>query len=357
MRNSILPLLLSATACAGVDYKFDPSPAPPWTEQPPANAAAAKIESVGRSPVTPHVQRDLDLATRDAGKQVALLFESKVKSASTDWTLSLSGGEGTKEISVVGSDIVVKTDVKVEGSSVKGSYRDEGTKTQYVLMAVDRGAWSALVGKRVDDHFAKIERELTGANTQTAEGRALAALAQLSNGYVLAAQAQPDVIVLSLLQTNSDVRSKHSDAKQRLDTASVALRKDYCFTLAVDGDARAAAELKRNLEQFVGGYGFSLSAGCAKAIELRATVGQRFVREEKVANRVERIHEASGKLEVFQPGKQAFTKLNVSLPPNAHTERATDEAQATTKALDLAAASLARKFRSAFRKQFGMAGE
>ena len=103
---------------------------------------------VGVAPVTSHVQRDVELATRDAKARVAQMFASQVVSRTTDWAVSTGGSsEGDRQITQ--QNIEVRTNVKVEDVTVAGTYRDKATKTQYVRIIVDRVAWTRRLEKRL----------------------------------------------------------------------------------------------------------------------------------------------------------------------------------------------------------------
>lgn len=341
-------LMLLATACSGPDYKFDPSPTPEWTGQPPAAMGAARLQAVGRAPATLQLQRDLELATRDAREQVALLFESKVKAETSDWTLEVSTGKGSRSISSVSRDVRVATNVKVEATKVGATYRDSDTRTQYVRLEVDRPRWAGQVRTRTDEAFAKIGTALKTAGAELSKGKPFAAFKKTNEGYKVAAMVEPDTIVLSLLDADSKAQPTLRRNKALLDRLSRRLRDESCFTIVVEGPA--ATEVKGRIETFLAEYGFSTSnPSCKHRVTVQANVGVRPDRTEKVANRTEHIYGATGKLAMVEAGAPA---IDVRLSKGAHEARGASAEEAKKKAIDLAAKTLVRKFRSAFRQAF-----
>jgi hypothetical protein len=88
----ILLLAVALSACGGPALQYDKPPAPGWINQPPTGIDSATLTGVGGSPATIEIARDSDMATRTAKSRVAQLFESKINSRLSDWTLALTGG-------------------------------------------------------------------------------------------------------------------------------------------------------------------------------------------------------------------------------------------------------------------------
>ncbi|MBI2377840.1 MAG: hypothetical protein HYV07_27810 [Deltaproteobacteria bacterium] len=350
---SILTLVAFGSGCAGSRYRFDPAPAPDWLQR-PAAVEGDRVVAIGGSPTTVEVARDLDLATRDAARQIGLMFEAKVKSSATDWSASIQSGLGAKEVSVLDSSIRVETNVKVEGARVERSFRDETSRTHYVEVSVDASDWSKRLRSRISANDEELRSRLAEVARKIDSGSPLRAQAALFSAVRLAAELEPDVVVLSLLDPNGNGTNTLQRSKDELAKLQQRLRNDFCVTFRSDAVA-ASADLERDLARFFGEMGYEAKGGgcAAGTIEIRARLVGRRLREEPVAERVELVYEAAGDLEVLEPGQRSVPELRVELPSGSHLVRDTDAGVASKKALELAASTIAGQLRSRLRALLG----
>lgn len=338
--------------CGGPNFQFDPAPAPAWISAEPSDVNARSIEAVGIAPVTTTVQRDIELATRDAKNRVAQIFESQVAARASDWTLAVSGGAADSERTVASSSVEVRSNVNVEDVTVAAAYRDEATQSQYVRIAVDRAAWTRRLTQRLADRLEQIDRQATAARDALAARKPLAAFSELLAAYALGQQVEPDIVVIDLLDTRAGVRKRLLDLKRELDATGKRLRADFKFAVKIrGGDAQSKTKLTGNLRDFLAGYGFAIGSG-RDTVTLEIELGQRFVASEQVAARTEQVHAATGSLTALDADGSEIAELGFALAADRYTERDTDKAAAQKKALLLAADTVASKFRSGFRRLF-----
>jgi len=343
-----------AVACAGPNYYFDDGPSPDWTRETTSRISSKAIRMVGTSPVTSQTQRDQDLAVRDAKAKIGQLFVSQVKARSTDWTLALQGGEKDSERLVLNQQVEVRTNVKVEGVKVASSFRDEATRTQFVVVTVDRRAWSKKIKKRVLQRMSEVNSAIDAAQGKVSERRAMSAYQNLLRGSLLVQEVEQDLIVVDLLDPQLGLGKQMSELIQKIAGVNRALSENFSFVLSLKAPNSTLIEtVQTNIEEFLNGYGFSLSkAATANTVQITAEIGQKHVKKERVGNRTEFIHAATGLLRVTEPDGSEVRSLSLSLNPRSHTERDTKRKMAAEKALQLAADTITSKFRSQFRQAF-----
>lgn len=355
-RYPLLAILVALLipACAGPNYYFDKGPSPEWTRDSTSTIGQKGIRMIGTAPVTSQTQRDLDFAVRDAKARIGQLFISEVKSRTTDWSLSLQGGNRDGERQVLNQNIEVRTQMKVEDVKVEISYRDKETRTQYVAVTVNRKAWSSKIQKRITSKLGDLAEALSSAKVHRDKRQGLAAYTKLQEGYAMGASIQSDIIVIDLLEPKLGLGGKLATLKNELDNVNRSLRESFSFQLKIKSRAPAiGADFNAKLEEFLNGYGFSLGAQkTPNVILITAEIQQKFVTKENVGNRVEFVHAAQGKLRVTDADGSEVRSLSISLPKSSYTERGPNRKAAARKALELAGDSLSSKFRSQFRKTF-----
>jgi hypothetical protein len=344
---SIVTLFLGA--CGGPTVHFDPKPAPGWINARGSGVGGGSISAVGAAPATLEPQRDADLATRDGKSRIAQLFDSEVKSRSTDWTLASTRGEKT----VTAQSVEVRSNVRVDEVTVDSSYRDEATRTHYVQVSVDRGAWSKRVQKRLEDGLTEVNGHVDAAGKALAAGRVTTALKETLAGYQKGQALEPDFVVADLIATDLRARERLATAKKGLDEAARKIRAEHPVALDVTGPADAKARFVADVTKFLGSYGFTVAEKpAAGALRLKATLGERFARAETVAGRSEKLHAAQGKVQLLDADGAPVAGLDVDLGPDRYTERDVDDGKAKEKALMLAADTASSLFRSAFRRAY-----
>lgn len=341
------------SGCGGPPLQYDKSPAPGWINLPPTGIGAATLTAVGGAPATIEVARDSDLATRNAKSRVAQLFESKINSRLSDWTLAMTGGAADVNLDGATHSIEVRSSLTVESAGVQSEYRDEATRTHYVCIVVDRVAWARRLHGRIADGFKKFEENLTAARQASESRRPLAALKALLEASRAGRKIEPDVTAIDLLDNQSGIRAKLDKLRGIMDQLSRNLRSEYKFALSIKSpDPQNARQLQGNLEQFLGNWGFSVGKADPNTIKLDIVVGQHKLDPEQVAGRTEYINAATGSLNARDADGSDVPELTVQFKSNRYQERDTDPQKAATKALSLAADTLSSKFRSAFRNAY-----
>jgi hypothetical protein len=338
--------------CGGPSYRFDPAPAPAWITDEPSGASARSIEAVGMAPVTTAVQRDVELATRDAKNRVAQMFESQVAARASDWSLAVSGGAADADRTVASSSVEVRSNVNVEDVTIDATYRDEETRSQYVKITVDRPAWTRRLRQRLADGLDQVETKTAAAQAALSTRKPLAAYREMLAANALGQKIEPDIVVIDLLDARAGVRKKLVALKGEIDDIGKRLRADVAFAIDIrGGNARTNAKLTGNLRDFLGGYGFAVGGG-GDTVTLEVELGQRFVSSEQVATRTEYVHAATGSLRAIDADGSEIAELGFTLTGDRYTERDVARAAARQKALQLAADTVASRFRSAFRSLF-----
>ncbi len=360
MKGLFYPFILCGSlvgGCAGPQMHFDPAPAPAWISKETSQAGAAQLAAVGSAPATTHVQRDADLAVRDAKNQIAQMFESQVVARSSDWSLASLGGAEDGVRTVAAQSVEVRTRVQVEDVTVQASYRDEATRTHYARVVVDRKAWLQRLRSRLEDGLAQLQAQSQQAESALAEGKALSALEALIQGAEKGRTLEPDVVVGDLLDAKLGARAKLQEAKASLASLGRRLRQDYPFAVDVDGPQAAREKLLADLRSFLAGYGFAVAEGRpqAKAIRVQVKLGERALRNEQVGSRTEHVHAALGSLVVHDASGAEVARLAIELGNDQHTESDVDNDVAAKKAISLATDTVAARFRSAFREAYPLA--
>jgi hypothetical protein len=284
---------------------------------------------------------------------VAQLFESKINSRLSDWTLALTGGVADINLDGATRSIEVRSTLTVEGATVQSEYRDEPTRTHYVRIIVDRVLWAQRIHGRIADGFKKFEENLAAAQKATAAKKSLSALKSLLEASKEGSKIEPDVTAIDLLDNKAGIRDKLDKLRAEMDKLSRALRTDYKFALSIKSpDPKAAKQLQGNLEQFLATWGFSTAKPGPNAIKLDVVIAQHKLDPEQVAGRTEYVHAGTGTLKATDADGTEVPELTVKFESDRYKERDTDRKKAVSKALSLAADTLSSKFRSAFRNAY-----
>ena len=351
--TTLTTITLASIACGGPNFQFDPAPAPGWTAELNTDVKASSIQALGQAPATIQPQRDVELALRDAKARIAQVFESQVKSRSSDWSMALAGGERESERAVTQQNVEVRSNVTVEDVEVTETYRDEATKTQYVKVTVDRRAWTAKLQGRLKEGLAQMKAKLDGAETSIGSRKPLTAYGELVAAYELGRKIEPDIVVIDLLSSELGMRAELTQMHNHLGNLNKVLRNDFQFSINVKcTDGTVASQLASNIEAFLNGHGFRVIKKGGKPILVKVTVEQRFVDKEQVADRTEYVHAGGGELRVFEPDGTEMASLAVILSADRYQERDADKKKAKKKALSLAGDTIAAKLKSAFRTAY-----
>jgi len=345
-------LFLVAAGCSGPNYYLNEGENPGWLRHTTATIGGAKIEMVGTAPITTQVKNDYDLAVREAKNQIAQLFMSQVISRTNDWSLVLGKEQGGQDRQVLQQNIEVRTNVRVDDVKVLQKWRDEETHTQYVLVRVNRGAWAQKINKRTEATFSQLEKEFELAKQTMNANRPLQGYKSLLKAYEYGRILEPDIVVLELLDPRKGAKTKLNAIHQTLRELGKTLRDEVGFSIQIRcPDSSVAQDTQANLESFINQYGFT-SATRPRMIRIEAEIGQRFVKKEKVANRVELVHAAQGKLRVLEADGSEVQALSFVLSPRGYTEQSQNGREAKKAALRLGGDTIVSKFRSLFRKAF-----
>lgn len=340
-------------ACAGPNMHFDPKPAPPWiADRAMPNRPDQALHAVGEAPATVNVQRDVEMATRDAKVRLGQLFESRVVARSSDWSITKGVGSEAQEHSVVSGSVDVRTAVTLEDTRAEASYRDEVTQTQYVLLSVNVRAWVQRLERRLTTGFAALEESIRTARSAIDAGQVFAATRELAQASRRGMQLEPDAMVLELLDATQAPRQRLSAAQQQMAAQAKELRERFPFAVEVScSDSGIKRRIAADLESFLKGDGFRVADVAGKgAVRVVVGVQQSPQRTERVAGRSEFIHAGQGTLKVLQPNGSEVGELAIIIDPKASEERDVNADAAAAKALALAADTIVARFRSAYRE-------
>jgi len=357
LKKSILTFLCGGMlACAGPNYYFSEGPSPDWIRTTPKGIGGQAIRMVGATPVTSQVQRDVDLAIADAKAKIGQLFVSQVKARSTDWTLSVSSENSQEERLVLNQQVEVRTEIKIEDPVLQSKYRDEASRTQYVEVTVDRNKWSQKLNARVTSALKNISSKISEAEEALSARRPLRAYSALLKASKEGQDAQADVIVVDLLNPRLGLGKKLSEGRAKLTKINRSLREQFTFDLSVQSKNKDAIDaLRTAFETFLNKLGFGLArAKGSTTITLEVEMGQKAVKKERVGNRTEFVHEAYGKLKVYEPTGEEVRGLSFSLPAGNLREQSVDQDLAIEQAMQLAVDTIGSKFRSQFRSHFDL---
>tara|TARA_Y100001934_G_C12237825_1_gene718744 strand:+ start:96 stop:1181 length:1086 start_codon:yes stop_codon:yes gene_type:complete len=349
---AVLFALFSIVGCSGPNYYLDEGKSPDWLRQTTSKIGGANIEMLGTAPITTQVKTDYELAVREAKNQIAQLFMSQVISRTNDWSLVLSKENGGQDRQVLQQNIEIRTNVKVDDVRVLRKWRDEETHTQYVLVRVDRGAWAQKISRRTEQTFKQLENAFARAKNNIEANRPMQGYKFLLKAYEHGRLLEPDIVVLELLDPRKGAKSKLNQIHETLRTLSQTLRDEVGFSIQIEcPDSTIASDAQANLKSFLNQYGFT-TAQRPRMIRIAGEIGQRFIKKEKIANRIELVHAAQGSLRVLEADGSEVQALSFVLPPNGYTEQNKNKRQAKKAALQLGGDTIVSKFRSLFRKAF-----
>jgi hypothetical protein len=350
MSQRLLALVaIAAAGCAGPGVRFDPGPLPEWTLS-STRVSGGVIEAVGSAPATLDPNRDSDLAVRDAEGRIARMVESQIVARSSDWTLSVTG-PSEQERQVVSQSIEIRSRVRIEDVQVVGSHRDEATRTQYVRIRLDREAWARRVQRRLDQGLRELENRLGAARAALASQRALQAYELARAGSGQGSALEPDVLLCDVLMEEGGYRTRLIELLRRLEGLERRVVESHPFAIEIDAPAGPVRRLRADLQDFLKSYGFGVR-NADGAIRVSITLGQVYLRTERVADRTEYVHAATGEVLVRDADGSPLERLGLLLPRERYVERDVVQEAAARKALQLAADSVASGFRSMFREAF-----
>ena len=266
-----------------------------------------------------------------------------------------SAGDQAQTQQVSTRSIQVESQVTLEHVAVQEAFRDPESRTQYVLVEVDGGAWTRSVRKRVKDGLADTQKALeaaTGAVQAEAPFSAFAALQRARRG---GQGLEGDVRVLGLLDPDAGASARLARQHERLEALQRQLQRQLPVSIHVQGgDTDRHADVRRELEAFLGKQGLSTTQQPdAAAGRINIALEQRFETRQDVAGRTEFLHAAAGEVVVTQGEGERVDGLSVALGGNAYVARGATRSQGSKRALELAAETLTAKFRSRFRRWVG----
>lgn len=274
---------IALQACGGPNYGFDPAPAPPWVEE--IETRKGSVWSVtGATAVSLDKKRDVSLATEDAKSRLALMLSSQVKSQSRDTSWSAAQSGERAEGQLIEQQIVIDSEVRIEGAEVTAAYREEATHRQLVKVSVDVSLWRKRISDRLEQRLvlAEGQLQLVKAMVTTKATQALAKFAGLQNA---GAQMDADVKLLTLLGDERGLAKRYEQWTQTWRDMGEAIHKEV--TVHVSGHEEVVREATRFMQEL--GVK-SVAEAKDAAIVIVGTVQSRFVREESAGKRKEQIY-------------------------------------------------------------------
>ena len=352
--RAFIPLFILLCAC-GPKYYYSGGAQPEWLNQVSGDGDTKRLQVVGMSPLTSNVQHDTELAIRNGKAQVAAMFVSEVDSRLTLWTMTSEKNGKVDNKEMMQNNIQIRSKVKVGDVRILESFRDKKTKSQYVLLTVDKNQWKSSLQKQIGAKLKMLVEAKEKAKASHAKKAALKTLQHLQKGYQIGGIMEPDIIVIDLLAPENKVAETIRSHKTEMDTIKEDILTSHPFQIKVNiSNDKLGSDVKEKLENFLSelGHGFQFAEPkkAVKGIEVNISIGQEFIKTESVGSRVEYVHAAKGKITFTEPNGSVFDEMTVSLRSKAYTVRAQNEAEGKEKALALAVETIGSKFRSKFRQ-------
>jgi hypothetical protein len=220
-----------------------------------------------------------------------------------------------------------------------------------VRIRLDRVAWAQRVQRRLDRGLRELEERLGAARAALASHRALRAYELAVAGSAAGRALEPDVLLCDVLRERSGARSRLAGLERQLEALRRRVVDAHPFAIEIDAPAVPARRLRADLQDFLKSYGFGVR-NADRPIRVAITLGQHYLRTERVANRREYVHAATGAVSVRDADGSPLEQLSLLLPSERYVERDVVQEAAARKALLLSADSVASSFRSAFREAF-----
>lgn len=354
--RAIIPLFILLCAC-GPKYYYSGGAQPDWLNQVAGSGDMNRLQVVGMSPLTSNVQHDTELAVRNGKAQVAAMFVSEVDSQVTLWTMTSEKNGKVDNKEIFQNNIQIRSNVKVGDVKILESHRDKKTKSQYVLLTVDKNQWRSGLQKQIDAQLKMLVEAIEKSKASHAKKAALETLQNLQKGYQIGGAMEPDIIVMDLLAPENNVAETIRIQKTEMDTLKESILATHPFQIKVKiSDEKLESEVQQRVRNFLSdlGHGFQFTepTTAAEGIQVSISIGQEFIKTESVGSRVEYVYAATGKITVTEPNGSVLDDMTVSLRPKAYTVRAQNEAEGEKKALELAVETIGSKFRSKFRQMF-----
>ncbi len=317
------------------------------------------ISSIGSTPATTRVNEDLSLAERDARTQISNMLSSEVKSKQLVWTMQVSTNDEADDEQVVRQDVEVTSNLRLEDAKVASRWRDEETRTVYVLFKVDTPAWARRIERRLSGGLAQVENLRAKANRELRGGQGMRAFRTTREAYAVGRRLGEDARVMDVLATARGFGRKVAAAKQELDDFQDKLLDNAQVEINVEcRDGNVGRQARGGLEQFLKDQGLKVALpgqGGQQAIKMQVMIGQVPKGARNVGRRREFLAEAAGKLRVVEANGREVRKLSVDVGGRRYTERGSSAGQAGSRALSLAARTVQSRFRSKFRRVFANA--
>ncbi len=320
------------------------------------NKSRNGITAIGSTPATTRAAEDQDLAERDARTQISNMLSSEVKSRQLVWTMQVSTNDEADDEQVVRQDVEVTSNLRLEDAKVASSWRDEETKTVYVLFKVDTPAWASRIKRRLAGGLAEVESMRAKGTQELRAGKGLRAYRTMKQAYAVGARLGEDARVMDVLATAQGYGRKVARAKQELDDFQDTLLDSAQIEINVSArDSDMGRQTRGGLEQFLKALGLKVvmpGQGGRSAVKMKVEIGHLPKGVRNVGRRTEHLSEAMARLRVIEPDGSEVRKLSVDVSGRRYTERGNSAAQAAKRATALAARTVQSRFRSKFRRAF-----
>jgi hypothetical protein len=233
-----------------------------------------------------------------------------------------------------------------------GAFRDESTRSQYVLLEVDTESWAADTRSRLEREIGRFEAKLARIKGRLKRKQVLHALVDTYKSRVIIERLGADLLSLSVLEpTDPTIKSVRDAMKGYEETLGQVLNQITVFLDIRSPDPGTSGALASDLGRFLAEHELAIVTKKANATVIaQVTAGARLLKEETVADRLEYVFVANGELQFIDSDGEIFAPLQIHFLGARHTERSTSRAAARTAAIRLAATTLAAKLRSQWRQ-------
>jgi hypothetical protein len=336
----------------GPNYYFDKGPSPDWIRAKGEGLIrqGGAFLVVGRAVATPSPQEDFVLAERDALARLSQMIQSEVSSREEVWEASAIAGKREEKRLVFEQEVKAKSRISIEGAKVVRRFRDKETKGAYVMVEVDKGEWVARVKDRVSRALTEDMKSLS-----LDRGKPLKSL-QLTRRALSALQTlAPDIAVLGVLEPDDEVLAQTKALVEKLRNIETTVLERFAWVIDVNAPSPDVSEMvTKDIKTFLSEEGFVLTPSSPMGrISIKGYLKVKYMESEQVANRVEHVYGAEGRIVVIEADGSEVPALGGSLDEKSAKAQDISQQVALRDATKTGAQGMVALFRSKFRLFFG----
>jgi hypothetical protein len=340
-------------AC-GPNYYFDKGPSPDWIRAKGEGLIrqGGAFLVVGSAVATPNPQEDFVLAERDALARLSQMIQSEISSREEVWEASAIAGKREERRLVFEQEVKAKSRISIEGAKVVRRFRDKETRTAYVMVEVDKGEWVARVKDRVSRAMTEDIKSLA-----LDKGKPLRSLQLTKRAFSALQTLAPDIAVLSVLAPDDKVLAQTRALIERLKEIETTVLERFAWIINVDAPSSDVSDkVAKEIRTFLSEKGFVISPSSALGrIVVKGYLKVKYMGSERVANRIEQVYGAEGRIVVMEADGSEVPALGGIVDENSARAQDISEQIALRDATMAGAQGIVGLFRSKFRLFFGYA--